>query len=187
MKKILYLIIFLLSVTIVADASAAEKTAGRSAQLAVATVSNSTEKNISDDARVIAMRNVLIKYNSVLAPEAENFVYYADKHGIDWRLLVSISGLESGYASRYVQGSYNAYGWGGGYIYFDSWENGIDSISRSLRKNYYDRGADTIEKIGPIYAENPHWAERIYGFTARLDKEYSRITTLATLTAAPQF
>jgi hypothetical protein len=185
MKKIFYLIMLIMSLAVVSEASAAEKTAGHSAQLAKATVSE--EKDMSQDTRVIAVRNVLTKYNSVLAPEAENFVYYADKHGIDWRLLVSISGLESGYASRYVQGSYNAYGWGGGYIYFDSWEHGIDSISRSLKKNYYDRGADTIEKIGPIYAENPHWAERIYGFTARLDKEYSRITTVATLTAAPQF
>ena len=182
MKKIFYLIAFIMAVSVVPDAMASEKVAGHSAQLAIARVS--AEKNISNDARVIAVRNVLEKYGSTLAPEAENFVYYADKHGIDWRLLVSIAGLESGYGSRYVQGSYNAYGWGGGYIYFDSWEHGIDSISRSLRTRYYDRGANTVEKIGPIYAENPHWAQRIRGFMSRIDKEYSRITTLS---AAPQF
>ena len=182
MKKLFYLIVFVLVMSVTPDAMAAEKVAGRSAQLVYPTVS--MEKNISRDSRVIALRNVLEQYNSVLAPEAENFVYYADKHGIDWRLLVSISGLESGFASQYVEGTYNAYGWGGGYIYFDSWENGIDSISYALRKNYYDRGADTVEKIGPIYAANPHWSQRIRGFMSRIDKEYSRVTTLS---AAPQF
>lgn len=182
MKKIFYLILFLLTVSFTPEAFASEKIAGRSAQLVSTTVS--TGKNISVDSRVIALRNVLEKYDSILVPEAENFVYYADKHGIDWRLLVSIAGLESTYASQYVPGSYNAYGWGGGYIYFENWETGIDSVSRALRTNYYNRGADTVEKIGPIYAANPHWAQRIRGFMAQIDQEYSRITTLS---AAPQF
>lgn len=182
MKKLFILIAFLLAVSITPQTYASEKIAGRSAQLTTTTVS--TENTISYDARVVAITNVLQKYDSLLVPEAKYFVYYADAHGIDWRLLVSIAGLESTFASRYVQGSYNAYGWGGGYIYFDSWENGIDSISRALRKNYYDRGANTVEKIGPIYAANPHWAQRINVFMNEIDEEYARITTLS---VAPQF
>ncbi len=183
MKKLFILIAFLLAVSVTPTTFASEKIAGRSATLSIES-KRQTDKNLSNDVRVTAVQNVLKKYDSILVPEAENFVYYADKHGIDWRLLVSISGLESYFGARYVQGSYNAYGWGGGYIYFESWEDGIDTISYALKTKYYDRGANTVEKIGPIYAENPHWAERISRFMTQIDKEYINLTTLA---AAPQF
>lgn len=185
MKKLFTLIAFLLAMTLTPQTYASENIAGQSATLVYDTVRHDID--LSQDVRVKALQNVLEKYNSILVPEAENFVYYADKYGIDWRLLVSIAGLESGYGSQYVHGSYNAYGWGGGYIYFSSWEEGIDSVSRSLRTRYYDRGADTVWKIGPIYAENPHWAQRINGLMGGIDKEYDRLTMLSTLSAPPRF
>lgn len=183
MKKLFILIAFLLAISFTPQSYASDKIAGRSATLSQDSTRQDDTK-LSKDVRVTAIQNVLKKYDSILVGEAKHYVYYADKHGIDWRLLVSISGLESYFGARFVPGTYNAYGWGGGYIYFESWEEGIDKISYALKKNYYDKGANTVYKIGPIYAESPHWAERVTYFMSQIDEEYSRLTTLS---IAPQF
>lgn len=129
----------------------------------------------SSDRRVLALQTVFNRYNSPLSSEAENYVKYADKYGIDWKLLPAISGLESSFGVYQLSESHNAYGWGGGHIYFTSWENGIDTISKALAQNYYARGADTVYKIGPIYAESPTWAVRVTGFMNEIEVEYSRL------------
>jgi len=119
----------------------------------------------SDD-RVAKLESFLKKYNSSLAPYARQFVASADKYGVDWRLLAAISGNESGFGRVYVQGSYNAYGWGGGYIYFKSWEDGIETINRKIYEDYYKFGKRplTLEQFGKIYSGQPswpHWVRKI--------------------------
>lgn len=182
MKKFLYLIVFIVAVTFAQKAEAAEKVAGHSASL----VSQETvaEKSYANDVRVRALKNVLQKYDSILVAEAEHYVRSADTYGIDWRLLPAIAGLESSFGRHYMPGSYNVYGWGGGHIYFDSWADGIDTISKSLSERYYARGADTVWTIGPIYAESPTWAVRVNSFMAQIDSEYNRLTVLS---VAPTF
>ncbi len=130
---------------------------------------------VGDDMRVKALENVFSKYNSPLAPVASSYVGLADKNGVDWRLLPAISGLESSFGQRLMPNSYNAYGWGGGHIYFDSWEHGIDKITKSLKDRYYARGADTVYEIGPIYAESPTWAARVTKFVDEIEAEYQRL------------
>lgn len=154
---------------------ASTNVSGSSAQLQIV----SAKPKIDSDMRVVALQNVFNRYNPTLAPHAGAYVKYADMYGIDWKLLPAISGLESTFATRYVEGTYNAYGWGGGYIYFDSWEDGIQTISKALRLKYYDRGADTVWKIGPIYAEAEHWSTRVNYFMQEINTEYLQLTTLA--------
>jgi hypothetical protein len=176
MKKLFMLAAFLLAVSIFPQNTyASEKIAEASAKLQPVSVNSQTET----DMRVVALQKVFNNYNPTLAPYAGAYVKYADRYDIDWRLLPAISGLESSFATYYVPGTYNAYGWGGGYIYFDSWEDGIDTISRALRENYYDRGADTVWKIGPIYAEADHWSTRVNSFMGEINDEYVKLTTLA--------
>jgi len=132
------------------------------------------------DLRAVALKRVFEKHNSPLAPHAAFYVKTADKYGVDWRLLPAIAGLESSFGKRQMPGSHNSYGWGGGHIYFDSYEDGIETIIASLKKRYYDRGADTVYKIAPIYAESPTWAPRVTNFMNQIDKEhaYVKATTL---------
>lgn len=147
-------------------------TAGASARLEIPI------ENIKGlDLRAQALKNVLEKYKSPLADSADEFVSYADKYFIDWRLLSAISGVESTFGHSMIDGSHNAYGWGGGRIYFTSCEDGINKISKSLRENYYERGADTVYKIGPIYAANPHWAARVSVYMDEIDREYFELNT----------
>lgn len=127
------------------------------------------------DNRVKALESVFEKHNSPLLPYAKAYVDMADKYNVDWKLLPSISGLESSFGLHQMPGSHNSYGWGGGLIYFNSYEEGIQTITSTLRSNYYDRGADTVYKIAPIYAESPTWAPRVTRFMDEIESEYQKI------------
>jgi len=171
MNKIIMLALLLLAVSITPTKTFAKSpTTNFSAQLAKADTDSS-----DTDKRVVALENIFAKYNSPLKGQAKHYVYYADMHNIDWKLLPAISGLESTFARFMMPGSHNAYGWGGGHIYFKSWEEGIDKISHALRKNYYDRGADTIYEIGPIYAEATHWPSTVTRFANEINGEYVKL------------
>ena len=134
------------------------------------------EKDYNLDTRTKAVRNVFRKYNSPLVDQAVFYVKYADEFGVDWKLLPSIAGLESTFGRFLMPGSYNAYGWGGGYIYFESWEDGIRIINRALRQNYMNRGAQDVWSIGSIYAESPTWAERVSRFMEEINREYLKLS-----------
>lgn len=127
------------------------------------------------DLRATALENVLNKYQSPLAPYAGYFIKSSDKNEIDWKLLPSIAGLESSFGKRQMPGSYNSYGWGGGHIYFDSVEDGIDTVLFALKNKYASRGATTVETIAPIYSESNTWAPRINSFMQKFEAEYSRL------------
>ncbi len=168
MKKIVIIAIILFAAILMpqkVNAHQLQQTA--SAQLAIG-----SEIAPRDDIRVQALEKVFERYNSPLKSAAPAYVALADKNGVDWKLLPAISGLESGFGKHLMPNSYNAYGWGGGYIYFESWEHGIDTITQSLKSRYYDRGADTVWTIGPIYAESPTWAVRVNSFINSIEKEY---------------
>lgn len=124
------------------------------------------------DWRVAALENFFRKYNSPLVSYAPIFVKQADKYNVDWRLLPAISGVESSFGKRLIPGSYNAYGWGRGHVRFADWENGIETVNRSLRQNYIDKGADSINRIGPIYAEARNWSTRVSYFLEEINEEY---------------
>jgi hypothetical protein len=129
----------------------------------------------SKDLRAQALENVLTKQGSPLAPYASYYVQSADRNEIDWRLLPAIAGLESSFGLRQMPGSHNSYGWGGGHIYFDSVEDGIDTINTAFKTKYAARGATTVEQIGPIYAESPTWVPRVRSFMNKFEAEYARL------------
>lgn len=130
-----------------------------------------------EDVRVQALENVLEKYHSPLKPYAKTYVTMADKYGVDWKLLPSIAGLESTFGRAMIDSTHNAYGWGSGTIYFASWEDGIETINKTLKSNYMDKwGATNVWEIGPIYAESPTWAVRVNGFMNEINTEYLSLT-----------
>ena len=129
----------------------------------------------SKDMRVVALQNVLERYNSPLAPYAAYYIEEADKNEMDWRLLPAIAGLESSFGLHQMPGSHNSYGWGGGHIYFESVEDGIATVLGALKTKYASRGATTVESIAPIYSESPTWAPRIRFFMNKIEAEYARL------------
>jgi hypothetical protein len=96
------------------------------------------------------------------------FVGSGRKYGVDPRLLVGISGIESSFG-KHIYGSYNAWGWGPGKP-FSSFEEGIATVAKGLRSGYLDRGLTDPYSIGKRYApasdgNNPHhWADTVSQF-----------------------
>ena len=129
------------------------------------------------DNRVKALKNIFNKYSSPLSDYADTFVTEADKYGVDWKLLPAISGLESSFGLYLMPGSYNGYGWGGGYIYFKDWKDGITTINKTLRENYMDKWKATdVWSIGPIYAESKTWSVRVNSFMNEIEREYNSLS-----------
>lgn len=133
-------------------------------------------EKVKTDTRAKALQAYLVATNSPLADSAETFVKSADKYDIDWKLVAAISGLESGYGQHIPYNSYNAWGWGvyGTNVhYFASWDDGIETISQSIRERYMDqRGATNVYEIGATYAASPTWAVRVEGIMNRIDAFY---------------
>ena len=107
-KTFLILVALLIATLTFSKNAYAEGTAVPSAKL----LSFDSSKIIEKDVRSIAIENIFKKYNSPLLGLGATYVKYADKYGVDWKLLPSISGLESSFGQFLMPGSYNGYGWG---------------------------------------------------------------------------
>ncbi len=125
-----------------------------------------TEKS---DSRITQLKTFLDSYNSPLATYSAYLVTKADMYDLDWKLIPAISGVESTFGKAIPFGSFNAYGWANGAYYFESWENSISIVAKTLRENYINKGADTVDKIAPIYAPpSSTWAGKVKYFMEKL-------------------
>lgn len=125
------------------------------------------------DTRIKILEEFLKQYKSPLVPHAKDFVKYADEYKLDWKLVASISGLESTFGHQIPYNSYNGWGWGiygDNMILFSSWTEGIQTVSEGLRENYIDKwGAQNVYEIGRFYASSPTWADRVTYFMEKID------------------
>ncbi|MEK7610760.1 MAG: hypothetical protein AAB486_00090 [Patescibacteria group bacterium] len=120
--------------------------------------------------RETKLNKLLIRYHSPLAEQSKTFIAVADKYGLDWRLLPAITGMESTFGQFLIEDSFNPFGWGGGYIYFDSFEDGIDTVGRELAKRF--KTHTTPEEIGPTYTPPnfKNWINGVNFFMRQLDE-----------------
>lgn len=126
--------------------------------------------NSGFDYRVENLRNFLTKFNSPLIPYAKEFVDTADTYGLDYRLVPSITGVESTFGKQIPAKSFNAYGWANGNYTFKSWPDSIEIVSGTLRTKYIDKGAPTIAKIAKKYAPpSTTWATKVTYFVGKID------------------
>ncbi len=124
-------------------------------------ISENTEISSNEvaDVRVAKIKAYLSKRNAPLADYANEFVAAADKYGIDYRLVASISVIESEGGKNTFR-PYNAWGWGKSG--FASWEEGIWKVSEGLSK-YYVKGLTTPRLISYSYCppSADHWAAKV--------------------------
>ncbi len=125
------------------------------------------------DPRVQILEKYLQEKNSPLAGEADTFIKVADKYDLEWKLLPAIAGMESNFGQRVLENSYNPFGWGGGYTYFNSWENAIHTVGHELYQRVVIKyGTPTPESLGPSYCP-PNYRNWIAGVNFFMDELYT--------------
>lgn len=128
--------------------------------------------------RILAMRKFLLDYNSPMYPYSDVLVTEAEATGLDWRLVASISGVESAFGNLIPHnGTHNAWGWrggpGGAYSEFVTWKEGIRTVTQRLAIGYGTSLTPfQIEPVycPPCYANPAHaWANGVTKFMLELD------------------
>lgn len=149
--------------------------AGASAQLETTlTIDESAQ---SDQLKISAIKNVLTRYNSPLAGEAEAFVITARALHLDPYLLPSISGVESGFGLHYIKNTHNVFGFGVGKIPFDNFADGIARVGYALRYKYINRGTENLAQIGHRYAGgSTTWAPKVQHFMNAFEREEQKLS-----------
>lgn len=127
----------------------------------------------SEDGRVEMVRQFLARYGSPLEPYAEHIVKMAEKYGIDHRLIPAIAMQETNLCKKARPESYNCWGfgvYGSKYLHFDSYEHGIEIVTKTLAEKYKDNGLVTAEQIMTIYtpSSNGSWAYSVNHFMDQL-------------------
>ena len=126
-------------------------------------------KVLGADARYETVRSYLSKYNSPLVSYSNLIVDAADDYGIDFRLITAIAQQESNLCKVIPPETYNCWGWGihsRGTLGFGSYEEGIVTVTAGLRKEYIDKGFNTVDKIMSKYTplSNGSWAYGVSSF-----------------------
>lgn len=131
------------------------------------------------DPRAQILEAYLAKHNSPAVNYSQDFIDAADKYSIDWKLVPAISGVESTFC-QFIPGgqdpnysSYNCWGWG---VYgnqthkFNSFKDGIYTVSQGLRERYINQGLTNPYAINHIYASSPTWGSRVSYFISDLSQ-----------------
>jgi hypothetical protein len=97
------------------------------------------------DVRMIRLRQFMSKLHCPIRDMAEDFVHAADDNNLDWRLLPSISIIESGGGKAYKNN--NVFGWGNGDRIFPTIRAGIHQVAFKLGKSALYRNLSTSDKL----------------------------------------
>lgn len=152
---------------------------------AQAQIVNSTNAQVVEieakpiDRRAQILKDYLAKHNSPLENSAQDFIDAADQYSLDWKLVVSISGVESTFGKRIPGGhdplytSYNGWGWGvygDNVLKFKSWKDAIYTISEGLKTNYVDKGYTEPLAMNRKYASSQTWGVKVTYFMNEIEK-----------------
>ncbi len=126
------------------------------------------------EARVDILLDFLSKYKSPLAPYAKMIVDTADKYGLDYRLIPAIAMQESTLCKKMPKDSYNCWGFG---IYgkkvtrFPNFDSAIETVTKTLAKNYKSMGLVEPQEIMSIYtpSNNGIWADNVSYIMTKLE------------------
>jgi hypothetical protein len=125
---------------------------------------------VSGDSRSEILRQFFKRYHSPLEPFAAEFVKKAEEYKLDFRLLPAIAMQESNLCLKSQPDSYNCWGfgvYGGKYLYFDSYPQAIDTITKALALRYKNaHGLVTPDEIQKMYtpSSDGSWAYSVNHF-----------------------
>lgn len=123
-----------------------------SALAEVAEVAGTPPEPPARDPRAEALEAYLKRQNTEFYLYADKIVELGDFYSVDYRIIVAIAGVESGYCRVNFKPN-NCWGYGN-----FTWENldiAIDEYYRKMHKYYFSRGRTTPESIAAIYNPTP--------------------------------
>ena len=97
------------------------------------------------DPRTVRLSAFLAKLHCPVKDLAEEFVHAADDNDLDWRLLPSISLIESSGGKAYKNN--NVFGWQNGDHAFPTIRAGLHQVAFSLGRSFIYRNRTTDEKL----------------------------------------
>jgi hypothetical protein len=106
---------------------------------------SNAETPARSDGRILCLRSFLGKLRCPVAYLAQDFVEAADDNGLDWRLLPSISVIESG-GGKAARNN-NIFGWNNGNQLFPTLRAGINQVAFKLGKSPLYRNRDSAGKL----------------------------------------
>jgi hypothetical protein len=120
---------------------------------------------VTVDPRPIRLKKFLARLRCPVAPLADEFVNAADDNHLDWRLLPSISVIESGGGKAYRNN--NIFGWNQGLELFPSIRSGIREVAYKLGRSGLYRNRSAAEKL-KLYNPDPTYAGRVLAVMNRI-------------------
>jgi hypothetical protein len=128
------------------------------------------------DGRKVIVEEFFKGHNSPLAPHADTFIAVADQYGLDFRLLPAISMQESIGGKRVINNSHNPFGfgiYGSKAVYFETWDEAIEVVGKSLREDYLNQGLTNPFTIMTKYTPSSEskgspWAKGVTHFMEEL-------------------
>lgn len=132
------------------------------------------DKVILDDARPLLIKRYLEKYKSPLLPYADLILRLSDTYEIKYYWILAIGQQESNLCKKIPENSHNCWGYGinsAGTLRFDSYELALNSYAQYLKREYFDKGYDTPEKIMKKYCphSNGSWARGVNQFINEIE------------------
>jgi len=117
------------------------------------------------DPRSARLGRFLAKLHCPVANLANDFVTAADKNKLDWRLLPSISIVESG-GGKAARNN-NIFGWGNGNLKFPSIKAGLQEVAFRLGRSPLYRNHNSAGKL-KVYNPDQEYASRVLDVMNRI-------------------
>lgn len=126
------------------------------------------------DQRLPILRQFLKKHHSPLAELSGYIIQVSDAYHLPWTMIAAISGVESGFCQRIPFNSYNCWGWNNGDFRFIDYEDGVYTVAKSLKFNYFDKGLVNPYLINPVYAPpSTVWGSKVDYFMKAIENTTS--------------
>ena len=134
-------------------------------------IENTQVNHSSGDLRLTLLKRFFEKRDAPAQAHVQDFILAADRNELDWRLLPSISVVESGGGKQYKNN--NILGWGSCQQKFPSVKAGIHSVAKRLSTSnlYKHKGVEGILRTYNTNADYPSRVKRVMyskGFIKRL-------------------
>jgi hypothetical protein len=123
------------------------------------------EPAIKPDPRTVRLTAFFSKLHCPVTYLAQDFVEAADDNQLDWRLLPSISVIESG-GGKAARNN-NIFGWDNGNQFFPTLRAGINHVAFKLGKSALYRNRDSVGKLR-VYNPDESYVDKVLDVMNRI-------------------